>query len=270
MPPTQTDLSQGLTLDVGEVGEDSKRGRYTSPSPAGRAASPSFRSVTSLMYTLEEEMLELLRSDLAAGVPQVKDSGFIGDIHEKICAGSGEKSFGSDQLQLFMLETLGLPEEDLRGTKAIVREIARGADEVTAEKLGSWWHETALTVGAAATMGPADDFRRGLRLLGLFSTSRDALLANLRDSAEEPAPEAEVEISKMDQLELKELFRRCDTGRSKHLQIFDIARCDFAHFLAHCFAHVCAHCFENFCSHLAHFWGTGSRWTLGCCSRRRN
>ena len=167
-------------------------------------------------------MLELLQSDLAAGVPRVKDSGFIGDVFEKICAGKGGSSFGSDQLQLFMLETLGLPEEDLRGIKMIVREVARGADEVTAENLGGWWHDTALTVGAASTMGPADDFRRGLRLLGLFGTARDALLSNLRDSAEEPEPEAEIEA--LDQKELKELFQRCDTGRSKHLQIFDIAR----------------------------------------------
>ena len=209
---------------------DSEGERGASPSPNGRTSIASFRSTgvdsESAQLFVEQDMrdllVDMLDSGLARRQPEVKDDEFIGDVYRRISREGAP--FSADDLRGFMQDTLGLPEEDLDAVKSVMREIGGRGDDVRVplESFSSWWHDTALTVGAADAMSAADDFRRSLRLLGLFSTARDALLSNLPVTGE-VGEEADEEAS-VEDAELRELFQRCDTERTKHLQICDIVR----------------------------------------------
>ena len=166
--------------------ERSVRGSAHSPNPEPRLSFMSTASsepVNATVFELEQEMVDLLReADEIVGQPRADDHRFIEDICGRIM--SDDDAFGSEQLQEFMLESLGLP-TDSRSAERIVREMVRypamasendddrratrGSDmRVSRENFCAWWDVTALTARAVSAMSAADDLRRGLRLLGLL------------------------------------------------------------------------------------------------------
>ena len=172
-------------------------------------------------------MLDVLDSDTAATQPAVKDDGFMEQVYGQICS-EGQDGFGEDELGTFAAETVGLPTAGSGGAgqvKTILRDISRGDERATLARLQLWWHDTALsTPGASGSMSPSDDFRRGLRLLGLFNAAREAVLCRLPGFSAGAAGEQIGAAEDDEDFELRQLFQRCDTSRSKHLQMSDIAR----------------------------------------------
>lgn len=192
----------------------------------------------SAVLEVEQAMVDLLQSaETTGGPPAANDRRFIEEVYGRVAP--GEASFSAEQLQGFMLETLGL-QTDWRGVEQIVREMVRyptmasevdedrgagdgGGIRVTQQSFRAWWDETALTASSVSEMSSADDLRRGLRLLGLFGAARDALLSNLPAAGEEVGSGQVGEGEDGADGELRELFSRCNTRHTKHLQIRDIA-----------------------------------------------